>query len=128
MDTLGDLDNKAEQKKAQELLEKFEAESRFHTFSGWLGNLVAGWLVAMSAFQLYAASIGVLTTNIQRTWHLLFALTAVFLLYPSSRKGTKKDSFSWLDLLFALLSVVVNGYLIVAFDQIVMRGARVTPL
>lgn len=124
----GGLDNAAEQKKAQELLEKYDAESRFRKLAGWRGKLVAGWLVAMSVFHLYAASVGVLTTNIQRTWHLLFALTAVFLLYPCRQKGAKKDSFSWLDLLFALLAITVNGYLIVAFDQIVMRGAKVTPL
>jgi TRAP transporter 4TM/12TM fusion protein len=117
-----------ETRKAQELLEKYEAESRYRRLSGWRGRIVGFWLIAMSLFHLYAASVGVLTTNIQRTWHLLFALSAVFLLYPWRSKAAKKDSLPLVDIFLALLAIIVNGYLIVSFDDIVLRGARVTPL
>ncbi|MDZ4163567.1 MAG: TRAP transporter permease [Smithellaceae bacterium] len=122
------LDNSREIAKAEELVKKYDTESRFRNLTGWRGQIVTLWLIAMSLFHLYAASVGTLTTNIQRTWHLLFAMVAVFLLYPSRAKEAQKDKFSWLDLLLALAAVIVNGYLILFFDQIVMRGAKVTPV
>lgn len=123
----GNFDNREELARAEELIKKYDTESRFRKLVGWRGGVVSVWLVAMSLFHLYAASIGTLTTNIQRSWHLLFTMVAVFLLYPLRARDVKKGKFSIPDVLLALSSLVVNGYLILSFDQIVMRGAKVTP-
>lgn len=121
------LDNRLEQAKADELLKKYETESRFRVCTGWRGKVITFWLIGMSLFHLYTASFGLLTTNIQRTFHLGFTMVAIFLLYPAT-KNSPTDRFTWFDLFFAGLSLVVNGYLIVYFDAIVRRGAKVTKL
>jgi TRAP transporter 4TM/12TM fusion protein len=122
------LDYAQEKAKADEMVQKYDPEARFRHLTGWRNGAVATWLIAMSLFHLYAASIGVLTTNIQRTWHVMFAMVAIFLLYPFRPGGAKKNAFSIIDLLLAGLSIVLNGYLLLFFDRIVMRGAKVTPM
>ncbi|MDI6705809.1 MAG: TRAP transporter fused permease subunit, partial [Bacillota bacterium] len=120
------MDYSIEKSKAEELVKKYDAESRFRSnLSGWRGKIVAVWLIAMSVFQLYSSNFGLMTTNIQRTYHLGFAMVAIFLLYPF-RKNSPQDRFSVFDMFFAVLSIVINGYLIVNFNSIVSRGAKVT--
>lgn len=120
------MDYSIEKSKAEELVKKYDTESRFRSnLSGWRGKIVAVWLIAMSLFQLYSSNFGLMTTNIQRTYHLGFAMVAIFLLYPF-RKNSPQDRFSVFDMAFAVLSLVINGYLIVNFNSIVSRGAKVT--
>src|SRR5690554_1231091 len=112
--------------KAEDLVRKYDAESRFRSsMPGWRGRLVSVWLVIMSLFQLYTSTYGLMTTNIQRTYHLGFTMVAIFLLYPF-KKTSPRDRFSVVDILFAAASLVINGYLVINFNAIVSRGARVT--
>jgi TRAP transporter 4TM/12TM fusion protein len=125
---INETDYDAELKKADELVSKYDSESRFRkNMIGWRGKVVTVWLIVMALFHLYSSTIGMLTTNIQRTYHLGFTMVAIFLLYPA-RKKSSKTRFSWIDISLAVLSLVVNGYLITNFDNIVRRGARVTEL
>lgn len=54
---------------------------------GWLIMLVA---VCMSLYHMYVAGFGPPEALIFRGTHLLFALTLVFLLYPSKPNGGLK--------------------------------------
>ncbi len=63
----------------------------------WLVTLVA---VCMSLYHMYVAGFGPPEALIFRGTHLLFALTLVFLLYPSRRNG----GLLWRCLDFALLA------------------------
>ena len=120
------LEYSEEKTKADEMVRKYDTESRFRSgLGGWRGLLISVWLVLMSLFQLYTSTYGLMTTNIQRTYHLGFAMAAIFFLYPS-RRGSPRDRFSVPDMLLAAASLVVNGYLIVNFNAIVSRGAKVT--
>jgi len=122
------IDNELEKKKAEELVKKYDTESRYRNkLTGWRSKLIFIWLVAMSLFQLYSNTFSLMTTNIQRTYHLGFTMFAVFLLYPA-RKNSPQDRFSIFDMILAILSLVINGYLIFNFDKIVQRGAKVTSL
>jgi TRAP transporter 4TM/12TM fusion protein len=121
------LEFNQDKQKAEELLKKYDTESNFReNIPGWRGKAVAIWLIIMSLFHLYFSTYGLMTTNIQRTYHLGFAMVAIFLLYPATKKSPK-DRFSIFDIIFVVLSLVVNGYLILNFNNIVIRGARVTP-
>ena len=122
---INELGVEVDLQKADEIAKKYDSESRFRTNIGWKGILVTVWLIAMSIFQLYSAGLSVMTTNIQRTYHLGFALVAVFLLYPATKKSNKKG-FTIFDAVCAILSATVTGYLILFFDDIVKRGAKVT--
>lgn len=82
---------------------------------------------AMSVFHLYMAGFGGLPVSHQRIVHLGFAMTLVFLLYPA-RKGAPRDRFSIPDICFAILSIVVNGYMFINVDMIALRAGEVLPI
>ena len=77
----------AEQQQA--LLEKYDIESNVRTIKGVMHWIIFVGLLAFSAFQLYTAIEGQFTAYIQRSIHLGFALTFIFLLYPARKKGSK---------------------------------------
>ena len=92
---------------------------------GATGTLLTLWLVAMSCFHLYTAGFGLMPTEIHRAVHLLFVLVAVFVLYPGA--PGRNEGASWFDWLLALLAGVCVGYLVIAHDAIMERGALVQP-
>jgi TRAP transporter 4TM/12TM fusion protein len=111
------------EKDVQRLVEKYDAESRYRTLSGFQGFFVSGWLIAMSLFHLYTAGIGLLPTSIHRAVHFMFAIVAVFLLYPAS-KNASRTSTPWYDWLLACAAGVGAAYIALFFGDIANRGAR----
>ena len=70
----------------QKLLEKYDAESNTRRLAGFAGGLVFILLLAFSLFQLYTGAFGAYTAYIQRTIHLGFALSLIFLLFPAQKR------------------------------------------
>ncbi|WP_338753119.1 TRAP transporter permease [Bacillus sp. FJAT-52991] len=118
------------QEKQQELLEKYDVEAGTRKLTGVLGNIVFFGLLAFSLFQLYTAIFGVFTAQIQRSVHLGFALSLIFLLYPANRKKRKigKLQVAWYDIVLAILGVYVGLYWPVNIDEIVMRAGILTQI
>jgi TRAP transporter 4TM/12TM fusion protein len=104
----------------QKLLEKYDIESSTRKLTGFAGWLVYLVLIAFSLFQLYTGAFGVYTAYIQRTIHLGFALSLIFLLFPAGRKGNKRR-VAWYDWILVLLSVVVAGYWPVFYEVLVQQ-------
>ncbi|WP_078378491.1 TRAP transporter permease [Sutcliffiella halmapala] len=110
----------------EKLLQKYDAESNTRKLAGYSAKVVFVLLLAFSLFQLYTGMFGQYTAYIQRTVHLGFALTLIFLLFPA-RKGTKKTKIAWYDYILVLLTVVVCGYWPVFYDTMVQQIGRITP-
>ncbi|MDF2000302.1 TRAP transporter permease [Peribacillus frigoritolerans] len=110
----------------QELLEKYDPEAGTRKLTGVLGHIAFFGLLAFSLFQLYTAIFGVFTAQIQRTIHLGFALSLVFLLFPANRKKREKGKFqiAWYDIILAILSIGVGAYWPLFFEDIVMNVGR----
>jgi len=105
------------------VVEKYEVESKFRQLTGWQGGFVALLLFSMSAFHLYTAGgFLVLPLILQRTIHLMFAISAVFILYPASQKGNKRST-PWYDWVLALCGVLVVAYIAINHREIARRGA-----
>jgi len=105
-----------------------------------LKKTIALIAVAMSLYHLTVAFIGAPQQLYFRSTHLLFALTLVFLLYPSFRKKTvtpqqaevRDDAggiigkagtahASWLDWLFIAASIVTIAYVWVNHEHLITR-------
>ncbi|MFS0887202.1 TRAP transporter permease [Peribacillus frigoritolerans] len=114
----------------QELLEKYDPEAGTRKLTGILGHIAFFGLLAFSLFQLYTAIFGVFTAQIQRTIHLGFALSLIFLLFPANRKKREKGKFqiAWYDIILALLSIGVGAYWPLFFEDIVMNVGRLGAL
>lgn len=105
------------------LVEKYDAESRYRRLTGVQGIFISLWLAAMALFHLYTAGIATMPITIQRAVHLTFAIVAVFILYPASRKSSKLKT-PWYDWLLAIAAGCVTGYIIFFFNDIARRGAE----
>src|SRR5690625_4391951 len=95
----------------EELLRQFDAESNTRNLSGVIAGVVFFLLLGFSLFQIYTGAFGAYTAYIQRTVHLGFALTLIFLLFPARKKSTiSRRKVPWYDYLLALLAILVTGY------------------
>ncbi|WP_010648506.1 TRAP transporter permease [Oceanobacillus massiliensis] len=104
----------------QQLLEKYDTESNTRDVGGIIGKVIFFGLIAFSLFQIYTGIFGQYTAYVQRTVHLGFALSLIFLLFPARRK-TKKSSIPWYDFILVLLSIIVCGYWPVFYDTLVQQ-------
>lgn len=108
-----------------ELLKKFDAESNTRKLTGVAAWIVFALLISFSLFQLYTGAFGQYTAYIQRTVHLGFALTLIFLLFPA-RKKTVKNSVPWYDMILILFAIIVCGYWPMYYDTLVQHIGTIT--
>src|SRR5699024_2284002 len=73
----------------EELLKKYDTEANTRNVRGITAGIVFALLIAFSLFQLYTGIFGQYTAYIQRTVHLGFALTLIFLLFPATKRGSR---------------------------------------
>jgi TRAP transporter 4TM/12TM fusion protein len=116
----------------QALLEKYDSESRIRKPVGIFAIIITILAVSMSAFHFYTGGFGLILALKQRAIHLAFTLALVFLLYPfggkksDDEKGIHKIPFY--DVIFSILGVLVCMYLVVFYDQLVVRAGLPTML
>lgn len=84
-------------------------------FWKWVVNILS---IALVLFQLYTTGFGLFSDMIQRSIHLAFVLTLVFILKPA-RKGHGQNHVPWYDVVFALLSAASCIYLISIYKIVV---------
>jgi TRAP transporter 4TM/12TM fusion protein len=65
---------------------------------------------------------------IQRCIHLSFGLCLVYLLCPTKKEWIKDGKFHWLDVGLAILAMVPPVYILVNYQQLILRAGTVTPL
>gem|GEM_PF-4537 len=101
-----------------ELMRKYDTESRFRTPPGWYLKLIMFLAVAMSAFHFYTAGFGLLPGIKHGATHLIFALVLVLILYPIKSSMPKDAKIPWYDFGLAILAASSLIYLIAEYDTI----------
>lgn len=114
------------EEKQKEILQKYDPESNTRDLSGFVKHIVFYGLLAFSLFQLYTAINGQFTAYIQRSVHLGFALSLIFLLFPAIKRKGERRKVPFYDYILAALSVLVGAYWPVMYDELVFRVGRVT--
>ncbi|MFC3041214.1 TRAP transporter permease [Virgibacillus xinjiangensis] len=109
----------------RELLQKYDAESNTRDVTGLMAKVIFFILIAFSLFQIYTGAFGQYTAYIQRTVHLGFALTLIFLLFPARRKA-EKTRIPWYDYILVILSIVVCAYWPVYYETLVQQIGSIT--
>jgi TRAP transporter 4TM/12TM fusion protein len=111
-----------------ELMRKYDTESRFRTPPGWQIKFISLLAVAMSIFHFYTAGMGLLPAQKQGAVHLALALVLVFLLYPAKSNMSKDKKIPIYDFALAIIAAIPLVYLIVELDTIAMtRSGLPTP-
>ena len=114
-----------DQSAVQKNLEKYDTESRYRRPEGFWGMAIKLICIAFSLFQFYTAGFGVLPAQIQRPLHLFFTFVLIFLLYPSF-KSFPRNKMHWLDVVLAALAGSTMIYLVVNYQEIMVRGGLPT--
>jgi TRAP transporter 4TM/12TM fusion protein len=106
-------------------LEEFieEEEGALNRYKGWLALFLTAVAVATSAFHLYAA-YGIVQTDRLRGIHVGLVLFLCFMLFPVARRF--RNRLQWFDVLLALLSLVVIGYMLWQGDAFPDRNINPT--
>jgi len=85
--------------------------------------------IGMAVFQIYTAQFGLYSALVQRSIHLAFAGTLVFLLFPLHQRFHKK-TYPWLLRLFdwglAVVSVGTLVHLAMTYKDLAKRGGEAT--
>jgi TRAP transporter 4TM/12TM fusion protein len=79
--------------------------------------------VILSLFQLYSAGIQPLSAIYQRCIHISFILILAFLLFPATKRASreKQDIYFYLDLFLIFLVLLVTGYILFNYGEIIER-------
>ena len=103
-------------------------------FQGWIepvtgrGRTLGGWMAVVytlsaagfSLWYLYTSGFGLVSTETNRGFYLMFTSVLVFLLYPA-RKGAPKTRPSVVDLVLVVLTVACIGYWIDQYPEYAME-------
>ncbi len=110
-----------------DIVAKYDKEATYRQFKGKLEFFIKILCIAFSAFHLYTAAFGAFAPQIQRSVHLGFVLTLVYLLYPA-RSKSNLSVLVWYDVILAIMGAAVCGYIVYNYDTIVLEAGPPTDL
>ncbi len=111
-----------------ELLAKYDPEAGSRMLKGVMKRIVFIIAIAFSIFHIYTAFIGGLSSEIQRSIHLSFALAMIFLLFPFKKKEQIEEKVPIVDVILTVVSVFVGLYWTLFYDVLVRRAGNHTLL
>lgn len=82
------------------------------------------YVLALGLFHLYTAVFGSFEAYLQRAIHLTWVLPMAFILYPfasSKKRELPENKVPWYDWILAVASAAPGIYIIMHYDQIMMR-------
>jgi len=114
----------------QKLLEQYDTESNVRRPLGMIAIIISIIAISMSIFHFYTGGFGLWLALKQRALHLAFTLALIFLLYPTTKKGigSDKTKVPVYDFILATFGAVVSLYLIVFYNELVLRSGLPTSL
>ncbi|MBN2873833.1 MAG: TRAP transporter fused permease subunit, partial [Spirochaetales bacterium] len=108
-----------------DILKKYDKEADYRSYTGIMAKVVTAIAITFSCFQLYTAVFGVLDAMIQRSVHLAFGMSLIYLLYPTSKKWSR-TSLHPFDLALSILGAFTPMYIIVNYAELVLRAGTAT--
>lgn len=109
-----------------ELLRKYDTESRYRLLSGKQALIVSAIAVCMAIFHFYTAGFGLLVAQTQGAVHLAFALSLTFFLYPLRQHDGTKYKIPAIDLILGIMAACTCLYIVVFFEVLVNRSGLPT--
>lgn len=110
---------KLTKEESRSILEKYDRDSAFRTFTDARGRIISLILILFSLFQLYSTWRVIPSTHM-RPIHMAVVVTMAYILYPASRR-LRKDTLPWYDVVLALLSLAVFLYPVLAFNKMITQ-------
>jgi TRAP transporter 4TM/12TM fusion protein len=117
-------------RKLQELEQKFDPEMRFRPLPAAATTLVGALLIALSLFHYYTAGFGLLQEITHRGVHLAFVLGLIFLVFPhrpallaaaARPSWANPGGLPWFDWVLALAAAAAALYIPWVFHDLMFR-------
>ncbi len=117
-------------KKLQELEQKYDPEMRFRPLSSRAATMVGALLIVLSLFHYYTAGFGLLQEVTHRGVHLAFVLGLIFLVFPhrhallqqaATHRASAPGNVPWFDWLLAIAVAVSVLYIPWIFEDLTFR-------
>ena len=113
---------------AQEILEKFDRESRLREFASKPVNIiVTAFAIIVSLYHMYTAYFGSPPVLVHRSVHVAMILVLAFALYPPFMKANR-EKIPFYDILLILASISTAVYVFINYEDIVRRAGIPTTL
>lgn len=119
-------ETKHQELSAEEVMQKFDKESNTRKTSYFWECLINAVCIIFALFQLYTSAFGILDAHLQRAVHLAFGVFLIFLLYPGRKSW--KGHMHFLDVAFAVVGAACAMYIVVFYEDLVMRAGMNTEL
>ena len=118
------IKNENEEIDVQKLMEQYSSESRIRKPLGLMAIIISIIAISFSVFQFYTGGFGLLLALKQKSIHLAFALSLIFLIYPRSKKESLKykTKIPFYDLVLSILGAGVCLYLVIFYNDMVIRS------
>jgi len=119
-----------DEKKLQELEQKFDPEMRFRPLTTRAATVVGALLILLSVFHFYTAGFGLLQEVTHRGVHLAFVLGLIFLVFPHRHALLERGARSgwptpgnvpWFDWLLAAAVTVAVLYIPWVYQDLAFR-------
>ena len=113
----------APDRKAQELMEETDSDSRTRVYTGGMDTVITVVLAGFAVFQLWANLTGSLGAVRLRAAHIMILLPLAFLLYPTRKAERRKRSFPpvW-DVGLCIAAVFCFAYILCRYDALAKTG------
>ncbi|WP_019815676.1 TRAP transporter permease, partial [Saccharomonospora saliphila] len=99
-----------------------DRESRYRTRLGPWRWVVAVLASGLTAFQLYTALFGTLTSLLQGAVHVGAAMSLVYLLYPARRTGARRPGVPPHDVVLCGLTLWATGHILVHYERLTTQA------
>lgn len=116
-----DVKDKSIEAQQNELLEKFDKESKTRKFENKNLAKAIFWIaVIIAVYHFITSYIGYPATHKHRSLHVAMMLFMTFFLYPAT-KNSSRTKVSWYDIIFAVLSISVAAYVWIDYSNFINR-------
>jgi TRAP transporter 4TM/12TM fusion protein len=113
---------------AEEIMRKYDKESNTRIWEGIPKIIVTALLVLFSVYCLCMTLLSTEQAEARLARFLAFIILIGFIIYPSRKKGHRVNHIPWYD--FVLMLAGFGSFMYFAFNctDILLMGARITPL
>lgn len=120
-----DEEKEMSEEEKQQLLEKFDKESKTRTFvSPWMAKAYKIFAIVVTLYHLiFASGLYMPETLKHRSMHVAMILILAFAMYPATKKASRKV-IAWYDWVLMALSASVAGYMWIDYFNIINRAGK----
>lgn len=129
--TIPQADAPITQEQVEEIVAEYDIGARTRRYGGPALAAISLTAFVMGLFHIWAATLGLIDALPLRGVHLAFVLGLAFVLYPArwrDRDKVARRSLPPVDLALAALGAAAGLYVVLFYDQIVVRAGAYTML